>query len=272
MTKINGGRCQAMPRRLILTAAAMAALAPVAGTASAAGPERSLAGISIFAPGSSVTAKFGNPSRILVGGVAPSAASAATGAGGPGGGSSGYPGSSPGGSGGPSSLPGFGQQLGSQMSQMMGGSSGEFPGGSSGGYPGGGSSGGYPGSSSGGYPGGGSSGGYPGGSGGAAVTGPPPKQPVTLIYDRQYGGSLEFTVSADKRVIQIRETGYSGAYGTARGIRLGVSYAQVVARYGYPENTYIQGSIISTDYKDTLHCGFQFLDQKLVGIIVASPD
>ena len=52
--------------RIALTAAAFAS---VAGTLSAAsGPERSLAGIPIFAPGSEVTRKFGNPSRILVGG------------------------------------------------------------------------------------------------------------------------------------------------------------------------------------------------------------
>ena len=259
MINNGGGRGRLLARRVVLTAAAAATLLPIAGAAFAAGPERSLAGISIFAPGSEVTRKFGNPSRILVGGVAPSAASAMTGAGGgpgggmggpgggmggPGGGSSGYPGSS---GGSPSSLPGFGQQLGNQMSQMMGGSGSEFPG-SPGSLPGG-----------------------PGAPGGGP-TAPPPKQPVTLIYDRQNGGSLEFTISPDKRVIQIRETGYSGAYGTSRSIKLGVSYAQVVARYGYPENTYIQGSVVSTDYKDTLHCGFQFLDQKLVGIIVASPD
>lgn len=256
-------KAQSAIRRLAWTGAAMAAMASVGGAASAAGPERSLAGISIFAPGSEVTRKFGNPSRILVGGVGTSsAASSATGTG-PSGSSGSSSGGYPGGSAGPSSspnpgaglLPGFqgvaqfGQQLGNTLNQISGG---EF--GGSSGSPG-------------------DPGGYPGGSGGAAVpAGPPPKQPVTLIYDRANGGSLEFTISPDKRVIQIRETGYVGAYGTARGIKLGTSYAQVVAHYGYPEDTYIQGPIISTDYKDTLHCGFQFLDQKLVGIIVASPD
>ena len=98
------------------------------------------------------------------------------------------------------------------------------------------------------------------------------KPPVTLIYNRANGGSLEFTISPDKRVVQIRETGYNGAYGTSRGIKLGTSYSAVLARYGYPENTEISGSIINIDYRNTLHCGFQFLDQRLVGIIVASPD
>ena len=269
--------------RIALTATAAAGFISVAGAISAAsGPERSLAGIPIFAPGSEVTRKFGNPSRILVGGISPAAgavlgAGAAMGGGGgyPGGGGGGYPGGGggyPGGggggggaaplSGGPSSAGGGNAGVG-----LLPGFGGIPTGG--GGYPGGG--GGYPGGG-GGYPGGGG-GGYPGGgavdSTGAALPG---RQTVTLIYDRALGGDLEFTISPDKRVVQIRETGYSGAYGTARGIKLGTKYSQVVARYGYPENTSIAGSIINTDYKDTLHCGFQFLDQKLVGIIVAAPD
>lgn len=259
-------------------AAALAAFA--AAPVQAAGAERSLAGIAIFAPGSSVTKKFGNPNQILVGGVAPPPFSPAGASGGPGGsgGYSGAQGGTPGGYPGASS------------------SSGGFPGSSSGGgYPGGG--GGFPGargeeggtgslpgfgsSSSGGFP--GSGGGFPGGQsgfpggasgfpGGGAATVAPQKPSVTLVYNRANGGSLEFTVSPDKRVVQIRETGYSGTYGTTRGIKLGTSYSAVVARYGYPENTDIAGPIINIDYRSTLHCGFQFLDQKLVGIVVSSPD
>ena len=223
-------------RRIALTAAVAATFASAAGTISAAsGPERALAGVPIFAPMSQVTHKFGNPSRILVGGVAPTASGAGASAGGGGG----YP-----------------------------GGGGGYPGGG-GGYPGGG--GGYPGGG-GGYPGGG--GGYPGGGGGTDATGGalPVKQAVTLIYDRAMGGDIEFTISPDQRVVQIRETGYKGAYGTARGIKLGTTYAQVIAHYGSPENTFLTGPILNIDYKDTLHCGFQFLDQRLVGIVVATPD
>ena len=252
----------------ILAAAALAAAAPV----QAAGPERSLAGIAIFAPGSAVTRKFGNPNQILVGGVAPppfSPAGASTGPGGAGG----YPGAQGGGT--PGGYPGASS------------STGGFPGGPSGGFPGGGVSdsrggeggtgslpgfpggpGGFSGSSSSGFPGGAS--GFPGGGGSATVA--PVKPPVTLVYNRANGGSLEFTISPDKRVVQIRETGYQGAYGTARGIKLGTSYSAVVARYGYPENTDIAGPIINIDYRSTLHCGFQFLDQRLVGIVVSAPD
>ena len=195
-------------RRIALTAAVAATFASAAGTISAAsGPERALAGVPIFAPMSQVTHKFGNPSRILVGGAAPTASGAGASAGG------------------------------------------------GGGYPGGG-------------------GGYPGGGGGTDATGGalPVKQAVTLIYDRAMGGDIEFTISPDQRVVQIRETGYKGAYGTARGIKLGTTYAQVIAHYGSPENTFLTGPILNIDYKDTLHCGFQFLDQRLVGIVVATPD
>ena len=264
---------KSMSRRIALTATAAAAFVSVAGAISASsGPERALAGIPVFAPGSEVTRKFGNPSRILVGGVAPAAGATggAMGGGGgyPGGGGGGYPGGGggyPGGGGGPTvaglsgaggSLPGFG---------------GGYPGGG-GGYPGGG--GGYPGGG-GGYPGGGG-GGYPGGGGGGAIglggAALPGGQTVTLVYDRALGGDLEFTVSPDKRVVQIRETGYSGAYGTAHGIKLGMKYSQVVARYGFPEHHSVAGSILNIDYRDSLHCGFQFLDQRLVGIIVSAPD
>ena len=237
------------PWRLLISAAALSLLAISGGAAHAAGAERSLAGISIFSPGSEVTRKFGNPSHILVGGVAPGDATAGGVSSGPGGqgASSGSPSPYPGSSSSPTAgggiLPGFPGVPTNQST--IGGS--EFPG-----APGGGLG--------------------TGGLGGAATPAAPVKQPVTLIYDRQNGGSLEFTVSPDKRVVQIRETGYSGAYGTTRGTRLGTSYAAVLARYGYPENTFISGPIINIDYKDTLHCGFQFLNQKLVAIIVAAPD
>ena len=248
-TKNNTG-VQARP--LALMAAVLAALTPLASSARAAGPERSLAGVSIFDSGSVVTRRFGNPSRILVGGAGAAAGAAGGSVANPGS-PPGFPGSPPTGTAGAGLLPGFpGVPTGGQ------GMSGEFPG--------------APGGMSGGF-----AGGAPGGFGGAAgvlggAAAAPVKLPVTLVYDRPKGGSLEFTISPDKRVIQIRETGYTGAFGTARGIRLGTSYSAVVARYGYQENTSIAGSIINIDYKDTLHCGFQFLDQKLVGIIVASPD
>jgi hypothetical protein len=269
-------------RRLAFAGAALAVLVAAVSPASAEPkPERSLAGIAIFSPGSLVTHKFGNPNQILVGGAAAAPFSIATGtsgsASGPGG-APGAPGGYPGGQGGFPGAPGGASSPGSLPGFSGGGrgAPGGFPG-APGGYPG--ASGGFPGAP-GGFP--GAPGGFPGAPGslpgsasgfpGSDATAAPVKPPVTLIYNRPNGGSLEITISPDKRVVQIRETGYSGAYGTARGIKLGTSYSAVVARYGYPENTEIAGSIVNIDYKDTLHCGFQFLDQRLVGIIVVSPD
>ena len=273
----NNNRYGFISRRLAMAAATLAALAPALPASAAAGPERSLAGIAIFAPGSEVTHKFGNPSQILVGGVAPLSGIAGA-AGGPGA-SGGSPGSAPGGF--PGSSGGFpGSSSSSSGTGLLPGfpgvSSGGFPGSAPGGFPGA-SSGGFPGSSGGGFP-GASGGGFPGAPGGASgfpggtATAVPVKPPVTLVYNRANGGSLEFTISPDKRVVQVRETGYSGTYATSRGIKLGMPYSTVIAKYGYPEDTTIAGPIINIDYKDTLHCGFQFLDQRLVGIIVASPD
>ena len=250
-TQMSRNKC-----RVGILAAGLLGVFAAAPAVYAAGAERSLAGVAIFAPGSEVTQKFGNPNQILVGGTSPApyvsgAASSGSGAGGfPGGGAGGFPGGGGGfpGGGSTGSLPGF-----------PGGAPGGFSGGAPGGFPG--APGGFPGA-----PGGAS--GFPG----STATAAPVKPPVTLIYNRANGGSLEFTISPDKRVVQIRETGYNGAYGTARGIKLGTSYSAVVGRYGYPENTEISGSIINIDYRNTLHCGFQFLDQRLVGSIVASPD
>ena len=253
-TQMSRNKC-----RVGILAAGLLGVFAAAPTVHAAGAERSLAGVAIFAPGSEVTQKFGNPNQILVGGTSPTpfvSGAASSGSGGmggfPGGGAGGFPGGGaggfPGGGGSTGSLPGF-----------PGGAPGGFPGGAPGGFPG--APGGFPGA-----PGGAS--GFPG----STATAAPVKPPVTLIYNRANGGSLEFTISPDKRVVQIRETGYNGAYGTSRGIKLGTSYSAVLARYGYPENTEISGSIINIDYRNTLHCGFQFLDQRLVGIIVASPD
>jgi len=233
---------------IILGIAVLLALMQASEKAYASGPERSLAGVNIFDLGSKVTAKFGNPSRILVGGVAPGAFNLV-----------GF-GTAPSGASPTSATSPFAAAPATGIPISPGLVPG-FPTGPGGAFPGSGGSE-FPGAPA--TP-------TPAATPGTANQ-PPPKPAVTLIYDRQNGGSLEFTVSPDKRVVQIRETGYTGPYATARGIKLGMPYSAVVKKYGYPENTLIQGGIIDTDYKDTLHCGFQFLDQKLVAIIVASPD
>ena len=196
MTKNNVKNIAARGLAGALTLAALLTLVQVPGMVSAAaGPERSLAGIHIFDPGSQVTAKFGNPSRILVGGVAPGAFSAG------GSSSGGYGSGGPAGGQGPqgmsSSQPGQGQRAGagllpgfSGVPMSSSGAGGGFPG-AGGGFPGAGG-GEFPGAPGGGgamampginsmtFP------GAPGGGVGTAVL--PPKEAVTLIYDRQNGG------------------------------------------------------------------------------------
>lgn len=240
-------------QHIILGVAALLGLMLGSERAFAAGPERSLAGVNIFDLGSKVTAKFGNPSRILVGGVAPGAFNLV-----------GFGTAPSGASPTPATTPFGASPFGASPLGGIPITPGLVPG-----FPTGPATA-FPGTGGNEFP------GAPAAPAASATPGtanqPPPKPAVTLIYDRQNGGSLEFTVSPDKRVVQIRETGYTGPYATSRGIKLGMPYSAVVKKYGYPENTLIQGAIIDTDYKDTLHCGFQFLDQKLVAIIVASPD
>ena len=71
-------------------------------------------------------------------------------------------------------------------------------------------------------------------------------------------------------MIQIRATGYRGFVRTNRGIQLGVKFSQVLLAYGNPEKQDYDGPILSADYTDRSHVGFQFYNQRLVGITVAS--
>jgi hypothetical protein len=94
---------------------------------------------------------------------------------------------------------------------------------------------------------------------------------VTWIYNRADGGDLEFTMSSDGRVIQIRATGYhNSSIRTSKGVTLGQSYAQVIEKYGYPESQEQMGSVLTIRYTDRDHVAFQFYHQKLVAIIVAA--
>jgi hypothetical protein len=211
-----------------------AALVPLALCVPASAAERTLAGIKIFSSSRTVLQKFKSPSRVIVG--RPSllpAGAAGTGAAAPGA----APGAAP--STGPGQLPAFG-----------GGVPPEF-----GGAP------------------------TPPPDAGAPTAGatdpnalPNGANPgeVTWIYDKPNGADLEFTFSADGRVIQIRATGYSGTVRTSKGVALGQSYGSVIAKYGYPESQDQEGSILNAKYTEKDHVAFQFYNQKLVAIIVAA--
>jgi len=272
---------------LAVAGVALTALAQAAPVSAAA--ERTLAGIRIFSRAAAVTQKYGNPSQVIVGSQSTTTIGGGGGGlgggfpGGPGGypgaggGPGGYPGAGgfgggyPGAGGAPGALPGFGGGYpgAGGLSEFGGGgkiSPGGFGGEGMGGSPGG--PGGYPGA--GGFP--GAAGGYPGAGGGfgAGQQTLTTKPNVTWVYDRPNGGSLEFTISPDGRVIQIRATGYTGTVRTAKGVALGQSYAGVVAKYGYPSGQYIQGPLLNADYSEKYHAAFQFYNQKVVGIIIAA--
>jgi hypothetical protein len=289
---------QYTPKRMLNRAVgpgAMTALALLMAALPASATERSLAGIKILSLPKAILVKYKNPTRIIVG--RPSLFPASGGGGGmsgggmPGGGmsgggfggggmSGGYPGgggggpapdpinpqkrsmgsfSPSGGGGGP--LPGFGGGSGSGMGALDGGG---MPGGFGGGYPGGGMGGGILGGSS------GSTG--TGSDSGAGTTESNPGE-VTWVYEKPNGNDLEFTMSGDGRVVQIRATGYTNpAIRTSKGVTLGQTYSQVVLKYGYPESQEQMGSVLTVRYSDSQKVAFQFYNQKLVAIIVAAVD
>jgi len=257
-------------------AAAIVTLGAVSPAHAVPVPERVLAGIKIFSPSDAVLKKFGTPDEVRIGdqssalltdgaidiggGAASTSGSTAGGPGGPGAG--GYPGSAPGGA--PGGYPGAG---GGGYPGGAGGYPGQRPGGAPGGYPGQ-----RPGGAPGGYP-GGMNQSNPNGRPGAGATGTPAADStVTWVYDRPDGTSLEFTLSSGGRVIQIHLSGYKSVYKTARGIALGMSLATVNVKYGFPESQNINGRVLNMNYIQKFHAAFQFLNQKLVGIIVAAVD
>jgi len=93
---------------------------------------------------------------------------------------------------------------------------------------------------------------------------------VTWIYDRPNGGDLEFTMSSDGRVVQIRATGYKGSVKTSKGIGLGSAYGTVISKYGYPESQDQSGSVLTARYTERSHAAFQFFNQRVVALIVAA--
>jgi hypothetical protein len=274
MTTDSGRRYTANRRTISRTAAtliATAALGASFATQAMAAAEHALAGIRVFSTSSAVLRKYGSPDEVRVGQLTTGGAPAggAAGAGGPGG----YPGSGgpsrggasyPGAGGGGASYPGGGGESGAP-GQLPGLPGGDGESGSPTGYPGAGGPSGYPGS-------GGPGGGYPGAGGGGSQSGMAVAQrnSVTWIYDRPDGGSLEFTMSSDGRVVQIHASGFKGAVRTDKGVALGMSLAQVNAKYGYPEAQFITGKILTETYTERSHAAFQFYNGKLVGIIVAA--
>ncbi len=103
------------------------------------------------------------------------------------------------------------------------------------------------------------------------------QQEVTWIYNRQYPAktgdivSYEFLISPRGQVSQIRALGYKGgSVRTARGIGLGATYQQVIARYGYPELHQQVGPVLVMDYRGKRHAEFQLMNNKVFAITIAT--
>ena len=271
MTTDSGRRNIAARRttfRAAATLIATAALGATIATHAMAAAEHSLAGIRVFSSSSAVLKKFGSPDEVRVGQFTTGAAGIQIpgGAGGPGG--AGYPGGRGGAQGAPGGYPGGqgGSPGGYPGSQSNGGGEDSSPGalpGLSGGGGLTGEGGGYPGAPSG-------PGGYPGGAASQSGMAVAQKSSVTWIYDRPDGGSLEFTMSSDGRVVQIHASGFKGSVRTDKGVALGMKLNQVNDKYGYPESQFINGKILTETYTERSHAAFQFYGGRLVGIIVAA--
>src|SRR5579884_80172 len=153
------------------------------------------------------------------------------------------------------------------------------------GYPGmAGRPGGLPGFSGAGRPGGlpGMSGGLPGfagapglpslGAGAAENAQPEEAQKETTWWYRYPQKGLYYSVlfNKDGRVIQIQEFGWKGGGKTRRGIGLGSSLGQIIAKYGWSTNGTPSGEDLMLRYGGRDQVMFQLHDNKVVGITVAA--
>jgi hypothetical protein len=232
-------------------------------------PERSLAGVVIGRPASQIFAKYGNPTRVQVGEYAPGATQtpgmpggegAQTGFNFPSPTSVGLP-PSPAGGGleappppvpGPTNLGGAfgGTGLANLASSLFGGTlTGPTP---------------TPGM------------GAPGMFGAPAGTQQGPQLPRRAVtkyyYDYASGPSLVFTVGYKGLVEQIDAFApwpWSPAR-TSRGINVGATYSQVIAKYGFPDSQrQNQDGTLVMDYSEKASCAFTLLNGKVVGVSVA---
>lgn len=250
--------------------------------------ESGLVGIKLFDSGTRIIAMYGNPSQILpatvtTGGAGPSAGSSAPSAGRGGSFAGGGAPTGPGG-GGPAGGGGAGAAGAQGMYDPF---PFQFPpndfnqntlGGKSGG---GGGQAGPPtapmaaGASGGSTP----SGGTSGGGGGAGAMGGASGEAVTFtrwVYDR--GGSrYSFIVNRFGQVVQIEAVGLADArVRTARGIKLGATFGDILKAYGPPESYEISGENIMMLYLTRRKVGFRLSrvqpgkPQRLTGVVVAA--
>lgn len=232
----------------------------IAAAAPATAAEQSLLGIRIYSPAKAILQKYGNPSEVQPGAQSISSVGGTMGpgAGARGGMGMGAPSFSFGGPSGIAPLPRVGGAPGSMP--------GEFGGGGNTSYSFGGMQPPQPTFGPMGPRG-------PMGSGAPSTTtgegSTYESQEVWYIYEKPNGMTYEFLLSPQGRVIEIAVAGYKGGGTTSRGITLGSTYAQVLAKYGFPETQTVENGVVFLSYTHRAHVAFQLMDNKVVSIIVA---
>jgi hypothetical protein len=94
---------------------------------------------------------------------------------------------------------------------------------------------------------------------------------VTYVYQKRDGTTYQFLLASNGKVIQITALGYKPqAVRTSRGITLGSTYSQVLAKYGNPESIEPSGLVTLLTYTNRAHVAFQLVSNKVVGIHVAA--
>ena len=99
------------------------------------------------------------------------------------------------------------------------------------------------------------------------------QQQVTWTYDQPDGTTVEFIISESGKVVQVTVAGAHpwALSKTARGIKLGSFYKDVIYKYGYPESHSNAGRFLRANYTDKHHVVFTLLwpSKKVVGITIA---
>lgn len=96
---------------------------------------------------------------------------------------------------------------------------------------------------------------------------------VTWVYQFPKNKTLDFVISPDGRVVEIRAFGVDWPnIRTSKGITLGQTYKDVILKYGFPEAHERSGVQLITKYPEKHRALFTFVGKTLVGITIALMD
>jgi hypothetical protein len=96
---------------------------------------------------------------------------------------------------------------------------------------------------------------------------------VTWVYQFPNNRTLDFVISPDGRVVEIRAFGVEWpSIRTSKGITLGQTYKDVILKYGFPEQHERSGAQLIAKYPEKHRALFTFVGKTLVGITIALMD